>query len=85
MPQVAVYLDKNTADDLARHARKAGISQSAFVRDAITEKLKAEPNAAGFPQWWFDLSGSWEDDRSPEEIMRDIREGSEQPDRAFFE
>jgi predicted transcriptional regulator len=81
MPQVAVYFDDETARLLEAGANREGKSRSAFVRDAVREKLKSEP----FPEWWFENLGTWEDDRSPEEILADIRSGPEQRERASFD
>jgi len=76
MPQLAIYLDDQTAKLLDEAAHRAGTSRSAWVRDAVQTRL-----ANRLPESFFELYGSWEDDRSPEEILRDIRAGSEQPER----
>jgi predicted DNA-binding protein len=81
VPDVPVWLDRRTADAVAAESKKAGLTTSAFVREALIHRLMPEY----LPAWWFDLLGTWEDDRTPEQIMRDIREGSEQPDRVFFD
>jgi predicted DNA-binding protein len=81
MPQIAIYLDNEIAKRLTAGAAKAGKSRSAFAREAIEEKLEPGP----LPDWWFDLLGTWEDDRSAEEILRDIKSGPELRDRASFD
>ena len=84
MPQIAIYLDKETAEILDTAAEREGKSKSAFVRDAIKVRAQMETASGYLPQWWFDNLGGWEDDRSPEEIMRDIRSGPAQRERAKF-
>ena len=79
MPQVAIYLDDATAKRLDAEAERSGKSRSAFVREALQAKFGKQ-----FPESWFELFGSWQDDRTAGEIMRDIREGSEQAERAPF-
>ena len=37
------------------------------------------------PQSFFQVLGSWEDDRDPDEILADIRRNLEQPDRSDLE
>jgi Ribbon-helix-helix protein, copG family len=67
-----MYLDQETAERLSAAANAAGQSRSAFARRAIGDALP--PSRGPFPQSWFDLLGTWEDDRTPEEILHDIRD-----------
>ena len=76
MAQLAIYLDDETARLLDEAARKEGVSRSAFARKAIRTHLHRR-----LPESFFKALGAWEDTRSPEEILRDIRAGPEQRDR----
>ena len=68
MSQLAARLDKA--------AKASGKSKSKWVCDAIKMALQDQ-----WPEGFFDLAGSWEDDIGPHEIMSRIRRGMEKPDR----
>ncbi len=74
MAQVVLYLDSAMAEELDCAARREGKSRSAWVRQAVARQLK-EPVASKFPDWWWNNLGTWEDDRSVEEIVADIDAG----------
>ena len=76
MAQLAIYLDDGTAKRLEVEARKAGKSRSAWVRELVAERLEDR-----LPDWWFELLGTLEDDRTTDEIVRDIRSVPEQHER----
>jgi hypothetical protein len=55
----------------------------------LTGALKIRPNDAEaikrslqdhWPDGFFDLAGSWQDDKSPDEMMKVIRKGMERSD-----
>lgn len=75
MPQLAIYLDDDTTRRLDEEAEKEGISRSAWVRRAVQSRLDAR-----LPARFFEVLGTWEDSREPEEILRDIR--AEVPERS---
>ena len=68
MTQLAIYLDEKTAALLDEAARKDGLSRSAWVKRAIQSSLTHQ-----LPESFFDVLGTWEDARSSEEIIREIR------------
>jgi len=68
MAQVALYLDEKTAKRVAAAARQARVSRSAWIRAAVEAKL-----AGRLPDSFFATLGAWEDTRSPEQIVADIR------------
>ena len=70
MSQLAIYLDEETAALLDKAAQKEGLSRSAWARRAILSSLSHQ-----LPDSFFDVLGKWEDDRSPDEIIREIRSG----------
>lgn len=80
MSQLALYLDEETARLLDEAAEKDGLSRSAWARQAIKAALKNR-----LPESFFDVLGKWEDSRSPEETLKDIRKGSQDPNRIAFD
>ena len=80
MTQLAVYLDEETAAQLDEAARRANISRSAWVREAIRTHLRDR-----LPDSFFAVLGTWEDEREPDEILRDIRAAGRQAERATLD
>jgi Ribbon-helix-helix protein, copG family len=76
MPQLAIYLDEETARLLSEASEREGISRSAWVRKAVETRLKNR-----LPDSFFEILGTWEDDREPDEILRDIRAEVAQKER----
>jgi hypothetical protein len=80
MGQIAIYLENNLQKKLDQRAKRAGKSRSAWVKEAIEEKIRA-----GLPDSWFKVWGSWEGDRNSEEILKDIDSGYEETERKNVE
>lgn len=76
MAQLAIYIDDKTARAINKMARRAGLSRSEWVSNVIKKELRG-----GLREEFFKILGSWEDDRSPEEILEDIRAGAIQRER----
>ena len=76
MAQLALYIDEQLAKRLDKAVKASGKSKSKWVTEAIEKELKDH-----WPEGFFDLAGSWEDDEGPDEIMEKIRGGMEKPDR----
>ncbi|MBK8541260.1 MAG: ribbon-helix-helix protein, CopG family [Ardenticatenia bacterium] len=76
MTQLAVYLDDETASLLEEAARRAKISRSSWVREAIQSHLRNR-----LPEFFFATLGTWEDERDPAAILRDIRADVPQAER----
>lgn len=76
MPQLAIYLDDETAKQLSEASDREGISRSAWVKRAVQAHLKIR-----LPDSFFAVLGTWEDNREPEEILRDIRSEMPQKER----
>ncbi len=70
MAQLALYVDDETLRKLDERVRVEGGSRSAWVREAILARLTNR-----LPESFFDTIGAWEDERSPDEILADIRSG----------
>ena len=75
MAQLALYLDDETMKHLDEAAQRVGLSRSAWVREAIHRQFRNR-----LPEDFFERLGAWQDSRTPEEILRDIRAG-ERSDR----
>ena len=76
MSQLAIYIDDQLAKRLDKAVKASGKSKSKWVADAIKSSLQDQ-----WPEGFFDLAGSWEDDLMPDEIMSRIRTGMDKPDR----
>lgn len=68
MAQLALYLEKELIQELDRAAKAAGVSRSRFVADTLRARLEDK-----LPPSFFEVLGTWEDDRSVGEILKDIR------------
>lgn len=81
MAQLAIYLDDQLAERLNKAVKASGLSKSKWVAEAVRSSLKDQ-----WPEGFFDLAGSWEDDADPDEIMNRIRTGmqlSEKREKLF--
>lgn len=76
MPQLAIYIDDELAEKLDKAIRASRKSRSKWVADLIRAKLEDE-----WPEDFFELAGSWEDEETPQEILAKIRKGFEQTDK----
>jgi predicted transcriptional regulator len=66
--QLAIYINDALARRLDRAAKKAGVSRSRLVARLLESHF-----ADRLPDDFFAVLGSWEDDRSADEIVADIR------------
>ena len=76
MSQLAIYIDDQLAKKLDMAVKTSGKSKSKWVAGAIKRSLQDQ-----WPDGFFDLAGSWEDDLGPDDIMSRIRTGMDKPDR----
>jgi hypothetical protein len=56
MPQITIYLDAETSQRMEASVRKAGVSKSRWIADAVRGKSADE-----WPQEVKDLAGAWKD------------------------
>jgi predicted transcriptional regulator len=77
MGQVAIYLSSSLQELLDQAAHEEGVSRSAWVQEAVEEKLTRK----SFDEDWFALWGSWEDKRSVSEILKDLDQGYQEKER----
>ncbi|MGD8990552.1 MAG: hypothetical protein PVI00_03770 [Desulfobacterales bacterium] len=75
MAQLAIYLKDRLAQRLEKAVKASGQSKSRWVAQAIERSLQDQ-----WPDGFFDLAGSWQDDRSPDEIIKEIRQGMQKPE-----
>ncbi len=68
MSQLAIYIDEKLAEKLEKAVKVSGKSKSKWVAGAIERSLQEQ-----WPDGFFDLAGSWDDDVGPDEIMNKIR------------
>ncbi len=72
MTQLAIYIEDQLSERLEKAVKASGKSKSKWISDVIKTVLKDQ-----WPEDFFDLAGSWKDDRDPDEIIKEIREGSD--------
>ena len=76
MTQLAIYIDDQLSKRLDKVVKVSGKSKSKWVSEAIKMALQDQ-----WPEGFFKLAGSWEDDVGPDEIMGRIRRGMDKSDR----
>lgn len=77
--KVSVYVPKDLEEPLREEAAEAGASPPLFVQSLLRERL--EGRRKSFSEEFAALAGSWEDDRSAVEIVRDIEQSRRTADR----
>ena len=73
MTQVVVYLDPDTAKRMNEAVSEEHTSRSAWVKKAIEDRL-----ANRLPESFFSTLGTWDDERTAEQIIADIQGESAQ-------
>ena len=68
MAQLALYVEDDLMRRLDRAVKRAGVSRSRFVADALRQQLNDE-----LPESFFEVLGTWEDTRTTAQILKDIR------------
>jgi predicted DNA-binding protein len=76
MTQLAIYIDDQLSKRLDKAVKASGKSKSKWVSEAIKMALQDH-----WPESFFNLAGSWDDDVGPDEIMGRIRRGMDKSDR----
>ena len=81
--KLSVYVPKELEEPLRARAHAEGLSPSLYVQAVVREDV--ESHRRGWSDEFRALAGSWEDDRSTEEIIRDIENSrsSAQRDELF--
>lgn len=79
MTQLAIEIDETTQRLLATAAREDGVSLADWIRQAVRlrfDRLRdsRKSSVERLPSSFFEVLGTWEDDRDPDQILREIRE-----------
>lgn len=80
--KISVYVPKELEEPLREEAAEAGASPPLFVQSLLRERLEGRRKT--FSEVFAALAGSWEDDRSVEEIVHDIEESRKSAQRAVL-
>jgi hypothetical protein len=67
MGQITIYLDSDTEEQMRRHVKGKGLSQSKWIAGLIREKLQTE-----WPESVVALAGAWKDFPTAEELRVDL-------------
>jgi hypothetical protein len=79
MAQLALYVDDDLVHKVDEAAAQTGQSRSAWVRAAIQLHLRNR-----LPQDFFQRLGTWRDERTPDQILADVRtDGVDTPREAL--
>ena len=77
--KLSVYVPQDLEEPLRARAASEGLTPSLYVQAVVREDIKSHG------QQWSDefkaLAGSWQDERSTEEIIRDIEENRSSVER----
>lgn len=68
---LTVYVPKDLEDELKRRAKQAGLTPSLYAQSVLRAAMAEQPTA--FSPAFAALAGSWQDERSAEEVIADIR------------
>ncbi len=67
MTQLAIYIKDRLSEKLEKAVKASGKSKSKWIADIIKKELDDQ-----WPEDFFNLAGSWKDDRGPDAIMKEI-------------
>lgn len=70
--KLSVYIPKALEDELRREADDRNLTPSRIVQELVEERFQRTRRR--FSPGFLALVGSWEDDRTADEIIRDIEE-----------
>jgi hypothetical protein len=86
MAELVLHLDEDTAKALACAAERDHLSEAEWASTALKERLSAEDaERQARREAFLSLAGSWEDDRTVEQILADIKSYPAQPERLQFD
>ena len=70
--KISVYVPKELEDRLHLHAKEQQTTPALYVQSLVRERFEQETRR--FTPTFATLAGSWEDDRTSEEICRELEE-----------
>jgi len=76
---LTIYVPKDLEAELRHRAEAAGMTPSLFAQSVLRTALERQPNR--FSERFAALAGSWEDERTPQQIIADIRKHRASPRR----
>ncbi len=80
--KISVYVPKEFEDRLLERAEERSTTPSLFVQSLVRERLESEPKR--FTPAFAALAGSWEDERSSEEIYLEVEESRLDAERSVL-
>ena len=80
--KISVYVPKELESRLCEQAELQSMTPSLFVQSLVRERIEREPRR--FTSTFAALAGSWEDERSAEEICRDVEESRLDAERSVL-
>ena len=72
MTQLAIYIEDKLSEKLEKVVKASGKSKSKWIADVIKKELDDQ-----WPENFFNLAGSWKDNKDPDEIIQEIHDGSD--------
>ena len=72
MTQLAIYIEDKLSEKLEKVVKASGKSKSKWIADVIKKELDDQ-----WPENFFNLAGSWKDNKDADEIIQEIRDGSD--------
>jgi len=80
--KISVYVPKEFEGQLREKAEEQGMTPSLFIQGLVREQF--ERGQRRFSRSFAALAGSWEDERSAEEICRDLEESRQDAERSVL-
>jgi len=80
--KISVYVPKELEDQLREQAEEQSMTPSLFVQTLVRERFERQPRR--FSPSFAALAGSWEDERSAEEICLDLEESRQDAQRSVL-
>ena len=78
--KISVYVPKELEKSLREQARERSMTPSLYVQSLVRERFEQEPKR--FASAFASLAGSWEDERSAEEVCRDLEQSRRDASRS---
>ncbi|MCP3959357.1 MAG: hypothetical protein GY719_16025 [bacterium] len=80
--KISVYVPKELEGRLREKAEERSMTPSRFVQSLVRERFEQEPRR--FTSAFAGLAGSWEDERSAEEICRELEQSRRDASRSVL-
>ena len=80
--KISVYVPKELEGRLRQRAEEQSMTPSLFVQSLVRERFEQQPKR--FTPAFAALAGSWEDERSADEICRELEESRQDASRSVL-